>query len=95
MALAIKYDQLLKDGIVESQSELAHLAQITQPRMTQIMNLLHLSPEIQEEILFLQGPASGRDSITERDLRPITRDLDWEQQRAAWWLQRDHISEEL
>ena len=84
MALAIKYDQLLKDGIVESQSELAHLAQITQPRMTQIMNLLHLSPEIQEEILFLQGPASGRDPITERDLRCLTHETNWAHQMLGW-----------
>ena len=95
MALAIKYDQLLKDGIVESQSELAHLAQITQPRMTQIMNLLHLSPEIQEEILFLEGADTGRDPITERDLRPITRHTDWEQQSVAWRIQRDHDFVEL
>ena len=84
MALAIKYDQLIKDGIVESQSELAHLAQITQPRMTQIMNLLHLSPEIQEDILFLKGPDSGRDLITERDLRPVTAQCQWEEQWRNW-----------
>jgi len=64
--------------------ELARLAHVTQPRMTQIMNLLHLAPDIQEEILFLPEVAQGRDPITERDLRPLTQILNWDGQRAAW-----------
>ena len=54
MALAIRYEQMLNDGVVQSQTELAELQHVSQPRMTQIMNLLHLAPEIQEEILFFQ-----------------------------------------
>jgi len=90
MALAIRYDQLLNDGVVESQSELAELAQVSQPRMTQIMNLLHLAPEIQEEILFLKPVMSGRDQVTERYLRPIVQELKWGKQKAGWNL---HISD--
>lgn len=84
MALAIRFDGLLRDGVVASQSELAELAQVSQPRMTQIMNLLHLAPEIQEEILFLEPVRVGKDPITERDLRPIAKQMDWGQQRAGW-----------
>ena len=84
MALAIRFDQLLRDGKVADQSELARLAHVTQPRMTQIMNLLHLAPDIQEEILHLPPVEAGHDPITERDLRPIARLRDWEQQRAMW-----------
>jgi len=84
MALAIRYDQLLRDGTVADQSELARLAQVTQPRMTQIMNLLHLAPNIQEDILHLASVIEGRDPITERDLRPIARLLRWNKQRRAW-----------
>lgn len=84
MALAIRFDQLLNDGVVTDQSELARLAHVTQPRMTQIMNLLHLAPDIQEKLLFLLPVPQGRDPITERDLRPITRIKDWQKQRAAW-----------
>lgn len=51
MALAIRFDQVLTNGEVASMSELARLAHVTQPRMTQIMNLLHLAPDIQEELL--------------------------------------------
>lgn len=84
MALAIRFDGLLRDGKVADQSELACLAHVTQPRMTQIMNLLHLAPDIQEEILHLPPVAEGRDPITERDLRPITRLMDWQKQREMW-----------
>ena len=84
MALAIRFDDLLRTGEVTSQSELARLAHVTQPRMTQIMNLLHLAPDIQEEILILPPVTEGRDPITERDLRPITRMIGWSQQRVMW-----------
>ena len=84
MALAIRFDELLREGVVATPSELARLAYVTQPRMTQIMNLLHLAPDIQEEILHLPPVDQGDDPVTERDLRPITRMVDWEQQRRAW-----------
>lgn len=84
MALAIRFDGLLRDGVVDNQSELARLARVTQPRMTQIMNLLHLAPDIQEEILFLPPVAEGRDPVTERDLRPVTTIARWIPQRVAW-----------
>lgn len=84
MALAIRYDQLLKDGVVGSQTEIAELAQVTQPRMTQIMNLLHLSPEIQEELLFLAEVGEGRDKVTEREVRGIVTLTDWASQRQLW-----------
>lgn len=84
MALAIRFDRLLRDGEVADQSELARLAHVTQPRMTQIMNLLHLASDIQEEILHLPPVAEGRDPVAERDLRPIVRVIDWQKQRAMW-----------
>lgn len=83
MALAIRFDQMLANGEV-AMSELARLAHITQPRMTQIMNLLHLAPDIQEEILHLPPVVEGSDPITERHLRPIARLVDWQEQRRSW-----------
>jgi len=84
MALAIRFDQLLRDGEVVSQSELARLTHVTQPRMTQIMNLLHLAPKIQEAILFLPRTLSGRDLIHEKTLRPIAAEIDWRKQKTMW-----------
>jgi len=84
MALAIRFDRLLREGKVSDLSELARLTHVTQPRMTQIMNLLHLAPDIQEELLHLAPIESGRDPITERHLRPLTAIVDWRKQREAW-----------
>lgn len=83
MALAIKYDYLLRRGTVADLSELARLCQVTQPRMTQIMNLLHLAPDIQESILFL-NPSPGRDWMHERALRPLCAMVSWHAQRKRW-----------
>lgn len=84
MALAIKYDRLLRKGVVADLSELARLCQVTQPRMTQIMNLLHLAPDIQETILFLPPAMWGRDAVTERHLRELVSDIAWISQREKW-----------
>ena len=84
MALAIRFDGLIRDGEVTDQSELARLAHVTQPRMTQIMNLLHLAPNIQEELLFLPLVMAGNDPIHEKMLRPIAAEMDWVSQRRMW-----------
>ena len=91
MALARRFDGFLHDGKVSDLSELARLAQVTQPRMTQIMNLLHLAPDIQEELLFLSMVTTGRDPIHEKMLRPITAEIDWARQRQLWQALRGTI----
>lgn len=77
MALAIRFDRLIREGVVADQSELARLSHVTQPRMTQIMNLLNLAPDIQEEILHLPLVTEGKDPIHEKMLRPICAEVDW------------------
>ena len=84
MALAIHFHELLREGRVQDQSELARLVHVTQPRMTQIMNLLHLAPDIQEEILSLPPVEPDSETVTERDLRPVAALTDWREQRRAW-----------
>ncbi len=84
MALAIRFDGLLRNGVVRDQTELAKLAKVTQPRMTQIMNLLHLAPDIQEDLLFLPPIADGRSHFHEKTLRPIAAECDWQKQREMW-----------
>lgn len=84
MALAIHFDGMLRKGVVADQSELARICEVTQPRITQIMNLLHLAPDIQEELLNLPPASKGRDSTTERDLRPIAAAMCWRDQRWQW-----------
>jgi len=78
LALAIKFEGLLADGVVRDYADLARLGRVTRARMTQIMRLLDLAPDIQEEILFDQ-PA-----LTEREIRPVVREVDWGRQREVW-----------
>ena len=84
MALAIRFEQLVQDGVVPDYAALARLGHVTRARMTQLMNLLNLAPEIQEGILFLPLVERGRAPITERDLRPIASVPDWRKQRNLW-----------
>lgn len=84
MALAIRFDQLLRKRIVASYTELAVLGHVTRPRISQIMNLLNLAPDIQEASLFLPRTERGRDPIHLRQLHPIAAALDWRKQPHLW-----------
>jgi hypothetical protein len=84
MALAIKFDGLIREGIVRDYANLARLGHVTRARLTQLMNLLLLAPDIQEQILFLPKTMSGRDPISERRLRQVTAIVRWDRQRKAW-----------
>ena len=84
MALAIKFDRLIKEGEVTDQADLARLGHVTRARVTQIMNLLYLAPDIQEAILFLPRTKRGRDPIRERMIRRIVAEPEWRKQRWMW-----------
>lgn len=83
MALAIRFDQLIRDDVVADQAELARVGHVSRARLTQIMNLLSLAPDIQEEVLFLQTER-GREAVTEPRLRPIAGICCWSRQRTKW-----------
>ncbi len=84
MALAIRFEKLVRDGEVADYADLARLGYVTRARVTQIMNLLNLAPDLQEAILFLPPVADGRDPVTERHLRPIAAVPGWRIQREQW-----------
>ena len=84
MALAIHFDGMLSKGVVADQSALAQICEVTQPRITQIMNLLHLAPDIQERLLFLPPAPVGRDQLTERHLRSVVAIDRCDSQRVLW-----------
>ncbi|KKM44239.1 hypothetical protein LCGC14_1561740 [marine sediment metagenome] len=84
MALAIRFDRLIKAGEITDQAEIARLGHVSRARVTQIMNLLQVAPDIQEEILFLPRTNHGRDPILEHMVRPIAAVLDWRKQRRMW-----------
>jgi len=84
MAIAIRLEGLLISGEVWDVTELARLGRVTQPRMSQILNLTMLAPDIQEALLFLPRVTAGKPTIHEKMLRPISAQVDWEKQREMW-----------
>jgi hypothetical protein len=84
LALAHRFDALLREGAVKSHAELARLGHVSPARISQIMNLLFLAPTIQEALLFGPRVQRGRDPIRLADLLPIAQIPDWKTQRLLW-----------
>ena len=84
MALALRLDELVRSGQVGSYGALASLGHVTRARISQIMNLVHLAPDIQEALLFLPPTLRGRDAIILADVQPIAAAFDWRKQRRLW-----------
>ena len=84
MALAIRFEQLVRSGQVADYAKLAELGHVSRARISQIMNLLLLAADLQEQILFLPRTMSGRDAIHLRRLQSIALTPDWRRQRRMW-----------
>lgn len=83
LALAVHFDELIRRGLVRDYADLARLGGVSRARISQLMDLLNLAPDIQELILLGPEVPNGQDSLTERGLRAATRLVDWVEQRQA------------
>jgi hypothetical protein len=72
----------VRSGALRDYAELARLGHVTRARVTQIMNLLNLAPDIQEYLVWLP-PRTGR-RITEREMRQIAGEVRWDRQRVLF-----------
>lgn len=77
LALAIRMEGLVRERAIRDYAAVASVGWVTRARVSQIMKLLNLAPDIQEQILFLP-PIRG---LNERNLRPISHQIDWDEQR--------------
>jgi len=84
LALAIKLDGMIECGEAKDYAELAVLGHVSRARITQIMGLLQLAPDIQEKILFLNPVREGREPIRMKHIAPIAKLACWKEQRTAW-----------
>ena len=84
LSLAHRIDRMVRSGEIADYAEAARRLGLTRARVTQITNLLLLAPEIQEAILDLSPVTSGRDPVSERALRQIVSEPDWETQLRLW-----------
>ena len=75
---------MLRERTVKDQSELARLARVSQPLMTQIMNLTFLAPDIQERMLFLETVSGDDETVHLRGIQWLGATDKWRQQRDSW-----------
>ena len=74
LALAHHIERQIEDGAIPDYAAAARALGLTRARITQVMNLLLLAPEIQGRIL-------RRDLVlTERALRRVVGEADWQEQ---------------
>ena len=84
MALARHVEELVRSGTVGSYAAAARLGRISRARISQIVGLLNLAPDIQEQLLFLEHPARGRPAPVLRQVLTVAAALDWNEQRWRW-----------
>ncbi len=80
---AHQWQALLDSGDAVNQADIARREGISRARVTQVMGMLHLAPEILEHIMERQATGAGP-RLTERTLRPIVRIRDSDTQRRAF-----------
>lgn len=83
---AESFQRMLDTGEARSRAHLASAFGLSRPRVTQIMNLLKLHPEILEAVRRMPLDAPGR-WITEKQLRPLVQmDRDEQKRQMAVYL---------
>jgi predicted XRE-type DNA-binding protein len=80
LALAHQIQRAIDRGEIRDQAEAARRLGLTRARLTQIMDLTLLAPELQEMILLVEI-LKTRDAVSERTLRGVARSESWVRQR--------------
>ena len=81
MALAIKFQEMVDRGDVHDYADLARLGLVTRARLTQIMNLLLLAPDLQQQLIDVDASIVN---MRETQLRQVLALVLWEDQRLRW-----------
>src|ERR1700722_16412911 len=84
LALAIHLEDMVRRGEANDYTDLARLSCLCRERISQIVRLNYLAPDIQVELLYLPPTTSGRFPISETALRKIANLLSWNDQRREW-----------
>lgn len=81
LAVAHKIAAAIARGQLRGQSDAAQRLRVTRARVTQLLGLLTLAPDLQERVLFLEA-VDDVEPLTEQAFRKVTRALRWAEQRA-------------
>jgi hypothetical protein len=80
LALAHHWQGLIRSGAVRDQADLARLVGVSRARVSQVMRLLDLAPDIQQAVLHERVDGLG----AELGLRAVAAESAWPAQRATW-----------
>ncbi|HHH30348.1 MAG TPA: hypothetical protein ENK57_18675 [Polyangiaceae bacterium] len=83
LALAHRLQAAIDRGEYRDRAELARQLGLTRARISQLLALTLLAPDLKERVLFLEA-VDGREPLTERALRDVVRHEGWGDQRGAW-----------
>ncbi len=84
LALAIHFQDMISRGEARDYADLARLGCLTRERMSQIMELVWLAPDIQQDILEFRPSGGTRFPISEVAARKVAHALSWKDQREDW-----------
>ena len=84
LALAIHLNEMIRNADAKDYADVARLSGLSRERVSQIMRLNYLAPDIQVEILYLPATPTGRYPISETAVREIANMLWWRDQRDRW-----------
>ena len=84
LALAIQFQDMIERGDARDYADLARLGCLSRERMSQIMELIWLAPDIQQEILRFPSTHTSRFPVSEAAVRRIAAEPSWEEQRSLW-----------
>ena len=80
LALAHKIQDAIDRGVARDRAEVARRLGLTRARLTQLMDLTLLAPDIQEQVLFAES-VDGVEPMSERDVRRSVHFRRWQDQR--------------
>lgn len=83
LALAHHLQNAIDRGTVRDRAEVARRLGFTRARITHLLDLTLLAPDLQERILCLEA-TDGVEPISERALRAVAHAGSWGDQRRAW-----------
>lgn len=86
LALAHHIQGAIERGVVADRAVVARQLGLTRARVTQLLDLTLLAPDIQEVVLGLEA-VDGVEPMFEGNLRPVVRAVEWGMQRALWRVQ--------
>jgi hypothetical protein len=86
LVLAHEIQEAIDTGKVRDRAEVARRLGFTRARITHLLDLTLLAPDLQEQILGLDA-VDGVEPISERELRKVAHAGSWVEQRAAFGAQ--------